>query len=93
MEGNWDAAQGGWSERKLGRSSYRRRSAVLFSMDIMPRMARVAPAAFVYHVLNRSVGRMHIFRQEADFEAFEQIMVEAHSRQPIRIRRLALTTA
>jgi hypothetical protein len=28
-------------------------------MDGMPKMARVAPARFVYHVLNRSVGRMH----------------------------------
>jgi hypothetical protein len=55
-------------------------------MDIMPRMARVPPAAFVYHVLNRSVGRIHMFRNEADFEAFERVTVNAHSRQPIRIR-------
>jgi putative transposase len=40
---------------------------------------------FVYHVLNRSVGRMHMFREDADFEAFERVMVEAHQRQPIRI--------
>jgi hypothetical protein len=36
-----------------------------------------------YHVLNRSVDRMHLFRRESDFEAFECVMVEA--RQPIRI--------
>jgi hypothetical protein len=31
---------------------------------------------------------MHIFRKEADFEAFERIMVEAHARQPIRIESM-----
>ena len=28
---------------------------------------------------------MHLFRRDADFEAFERVMVEAHDRQPIRI--------
>jgi putative transposase len=51
----------------------------------MPRAARVAPGGFVYHVLNRSVGKMHMFRKAADFGAFERVMVEAHQREPIRI--------
>jgi putative transposase len=51
----------------------------------MPKTARVAPGGFVYHVLNGSMGRMHMFRKELDFEAFERVMVEAHLRQPIRI--------
>jgi hypothetical protein len=51
----------------------------------MPRTARVAPGGLVYHVLNRSVGRMHMFRKESAVEAFERVMVEAHLRQPIRI--------
>ena len=51
----------------------------------MPRTARVVPGGFVYHVLNRSMGRMDMFRKESDFEAFEHVMVEAHLRQPIRI--------
>jgi hypothetical protein len=46
----------------------------------MPRTARVAPGGFVYHVQNRSVGRMHMFREESDLEAFERVMVEAHRR-------------
>src|SRR5271167_3182657 len=54
-------------------------------MGAMPRAARVAPGGFMYHVLNRSVGRMHMFRRAADFEAFERLMVEAHQREPIRI--------
>jgi hypothetical protein len=28
---------------------------------------------------------MHMFRKEADYEAFERVMVEAHQREPIRI--------
>jgi len=39
----------------------------------------------VYHVLNRSVGKMHLFGKDADFEAFQRVMVEAHQRHPIRI--------
>ena len=38
----------------------------------------MAPGGFVYHVLNRSVGRMPMFRKAADFEAFEHVMVNAH---------------
>ncbi len=50
----------------------------------MQRTARVARGGDVYHVLNRSVCRMHTFRKESDFEAFERVMVEVHLRQPIR---------
>lgn len=51
----------------------------------MPRVARKAPGGQVYHVLNRSVGRRHLFAQEADFEAFQHVMIEAHRRHPIRV--------
>ena len=39
----------------------------------------------MYHVLNRSVGKMHLFGKDADFEAFQRVMIEAHQRHPIRI--------
>jgi REP-associated tyrosine transposase len=39
----------------------------------------------VYHVLNRSVGKMHPFSKNADFEAFQRVMIEAHQRHPIHI--------
>ncbi len=39
----------------------------------MPRTARVAPGGLVYHVLNRSAGKMHLFRKEDDFEAFQRV--------------------
>jgi REP element-mobilizing transposase RayT len=51
----------------------------------MPRAARKAPGGQVYHVLNRAVGKMHLFGKDADFEAFQRVMIEAHQRQPIRI--------
>jgi len=51
----------------------------------MPRAARSAPGGLVYHVLNRSVGRMHLFGKDADFEAFPRVLIEAHQRHPIRI--------
>ena len=51
----------------------------------MPRTARVAPGGLVYHVLNRSGGGTHLFRKDADFEAFQRVMIEAYARHPIRI--------
>ena len=51
----------------------------------MPRRARVTPGGLVYHVLNRSVARLPLFRKQADYEAFERIMIEAHRRRPTRI--------
>jgi putative transposase len=51
----------------------------------MPRRARVTPGGLVYHVLNRTVAGLPLFRKEADFEAFEHIMIEAHERHPTRI--------
>jgi len=57
----------------------------LVSFLPMPRAARKAPGGQVYHVLNRSVGRMHLFGKNAGFEAFQRVMIEAHQRHPIRI--------
>lgn len=39
----------------------------------------------VYHVLNRSVAGLPLFRKEADYAAFERIMLEAHALHPTRI--------
>jgi putative transposase len=51
----------------------------------MPRVARSAPPGYIYHVLNRSVGKMHMFRRDADYDAFQRIMLDAYQRHPIRI--------
>jgi hypothetical protein len=51
---------------------------------LLPRPARVAPGGLVYYVLNRSVGKMPQFAKDDDFEAVQQIVLEAHQRHPIR---------
>ena len=38
----------------------------------MPRAKRVTPGAYVYHVLNRGVGRRRLFDKPQDFEAFQE---------------------
>jgi putative transposase len=39
----------------------------------------------VFHCLNRSVARLTIFEKDADYEAFERVLEEAHARTPLRI--------
>lgn len=51
----------------------------------MARRARVTPGGLVYHVLNRTVAGLPLFRKKADYEAFERIMIEAYERHPLRI--------
>ena len=51
----------------------------------MPRRARSIVGGLVYHVLNRSNGRLPLFRKEADFDAFLRVLDEAHRRLPLRI--------
>jgi putative transposase len=48
----------------------------------MPRRARQAPGGLVYHVLNRAVGRMKLFTKDADYQAFERVLAQAHQRIP-----------
>lgn len=51
----------------------------------MPRIARYAPKGWVYHALNRAVARLPLFQKEADYQAFERVMGEAHERFPLEI--------
>jgi putative transposase len=51
----------------------------------MPRKARYTPGGLVYHVLNRAVAKLPLFRKEADYAAFERIMIEAQERHPTRL--------
>jgi len=39
----------------------------------MPRVAREALGGYVYHVINRGVGRMELFKKDADFEAHKGV--------------------
>ena len=51
----------------------------------MPRRPRVAPGGLAYHVLNRAVARLPLFRKAADYEAFEHILEEAVARHTTRL--------
>jgi putative transposase len=51
----------------------------------MPRIARHAPKGLVYHALNRAVARLPLFEKDADYEAFEQVVAEAHEKFPLEI--------
>jgi len=51
----------------------------------MPRRPRIAPGGLAYHVLNRAVARLPLFRKPADYEAFERILAEALARHPTRL--------
>jgi putative transposase len=51
----------------------------------MPRRARSVIGGLVYHVLNRSNGRLTLFRKPADYEAFFRVLDEARQRLPLRI--------
>lgn len=51
----------------------------------MPRRARSILGGYAYHVLNRANGRLRLFKKDADFAAFERVLLEAHARIPLRI--------
>jgi putative transposase len=51
----------------------------------MPRTKRKCPGGYVYHVLNRSNGRLKIFKRPDDFAAFERILAEGIERFSIRL--------
>lgn len=51
----------------------------------MPRGKRKSAGNFVYHVLNRANGRLHIFKKSGDFSAFEQILSEGLERFQMRL--------
>ena len=51
----------------------------------MPRRLRFATGGYVYHVLNRAVGRARIFKKSQDYAAFERVLKEAKARLPMRL--------
>ena len=51
----------------------------------MSRQARNTPGGLVYHVLNRANGRLRLFRKDEDFLAFEDVLLEAMKRRPVRL--------
>jgi putative transposase len=51
----------------------------------MPRTARIAPGGGIYHVLNRGVGKMKLFRGRRDYEAFQRCLLQAVELVPMRV--------
>jgi len=51
----------------------------------MPRKKRIAKANVIYHVLNRANGRLRIFKKDADFNAFENILSQGQKIFAMRI--------
>ena len=51
----------------------------------MPRRPRSATGGIVYHVLNRRAGRLALFGKEADYAAFEKVLLEAVERYPTKL--------
>ncbi|MFI4913325.1 MAG: transposase [Sedimentisphaeraceae bacterium JB056] len=51
----------------------------------MPRTKRKTLGGYYYHVINRSNGRLRIFKKRDDFLAFEKILGEAQERIAMRI--------
>lgn len=42
----------------------------------------MTPGGYVYHVLNRAVGRMTLFNKTEDYQAFTQVLVQTCQRMP-----------
>jgi putative transposase len=51
----------------------------------MARRTRCSDGGYVYHVLNRGVGRATIFDKAGDYAAFEKILSEAWERTAMRL--------
>jgi putative transposase len=51
----------------------------------MARRTRCSDAGYVYHVLNRAVGRATLFEKPGDYAAFEQVLHQAWERTGMRL--------
>jgi putative transposase len=53
-------------------------------MRFMPKRVHAVVGGVVYHVLNRSKGRVPLFEHAGDYQAFERVLVEAHEKVSMR---------
>ncbi len=56
----------------------------------MPRRPRFSSGGYVYHVLNRAVGRRTIFHTDKDYAAFLQVLEAARHKVPMRLLSFAI---
>jgi putative transposase len=48
----------------------------------MARKPRYAPGGIAYHVMNRTWGKIKLFDDDGDYDAFDRVLVEAAKRDP-----------
>lgn len=53
----------------------------------MPRVARVDMGEYVYHVINRAIMRLEVFKSDEDYILFEKLLESVKWGQPPFIRR------
>jgi putative transposase len=58
----------------------------------MPRVARTAPKECVYHVLTRGNNRQNLFKKEADYETYLDILLKYKQRYCFRLYHYVLMT-
>jgi putative transposase len=51
----------------------------------MPRRLRQCPGGIIYHVLNRAVAKIDLFKAARDHEAFQKVLREAKERVPVDV--------
>jgi putative transposase len=51
----------------------------------MPRRLRFSSGGYVYHVLNRVVGRVSVFDKSMDYAAFEKVLRQADAQVSMRL--------
>jgi putative transposase len=51
----------------------------------MARRSRCSDGGYVYHVLNRAVGRATLFKKQSDYAAFEKVLRQAWERSAMRL--------
>jgi len=56
----------------------------------MPRLARVDLGEYVYHVINRAIGRLKIFESKDDYALFEELLARAKEETGMRILAYAI---
>ena len=52
---------------------------------VMGRPKRAAKAGIIYHVLNRANAKMTIFKKDADYRAFENVLTQAVQRSKMQL--------
>ncbi len=43
----------------------------------MARIPRFSPGGLAYHVMNRTPGKLKLFEDDGDYQAFEKVLIEA----------------